>query len=86
MVKVVVVASKMDLKPVWHAIDLGKRYRHVFENCLSISSLTGEGLDKLEQHILGKLGLVDWVDSAPTIFTKRQLDLVRRVLSERTKA
>ena len=81
-VSCVVVVNKTDLAAVWGIEELRDGIGQEWEDPIMISAQTGEGLDMLEQRIRGTLGLEDWVDEVPAIFTARQLEIVDRVLAE----
>ncbi len=75
------IRSKADLDEIWNRRSLNSADAGDFDPPIAISAHTGDGLDRLKNELLGKLGFDGWKDRAPTFFTERQVTVVQRLLT-----
>ncbi len=74
--RTILILNKSDLPK---AMDSG-RLEEAFPHILSLSALSGEGLEALEQKVSELLGAKEFVPSDGVLFTERQRNEVRRAL------
>lgn len=75
------VINKVDRRVIWDRSSL-PRPQGGLDDAVEISAKSGAGLDGLIQLILASLGFGKSVDDSPRLFTNRQADIARRVLSD----
>ncbi len=76
------VINKLDLDRAWDSATVASWQAGDRDDPIRISALTGDGIGRLTETILGLLGFEEWVDATPCFFTGRQRDIAAQALSD----
>ena len=82
VIPMLVVSNKDDAGRTWIASDLSSAMKHPGLDAIHLSALSGAGVPDLVRQILRELGCGDGQPSGPSLFTERQVELAREILSD----